>query len=348
LTVSNRHPIQRPVLPALLVCLTLLAGLTGCVRGPVADSDLTTLLPNDPEWLVGLEIQELRSWDRWLELEQQGIHGTASLDRIFEAAGVDPDRDIDRLFGGFRRMEQDTGRLCAIITGRFDPEALAANLEREDFAAESWRDHTLMVTGPEPDIFVVILDETAIGLAETRQGATGMIDRLLDGGESLEDHAGLGPLLARVDRTAPLWTVGLLAADSLSGLASGLPVQGLIPSLSNLAVSVRKEQTLHLSGLTILPGPDEATQLAGQLNGYLKLAGGLIQSNPGWFGGGTDDGDETLRLVAGTIDGTAITAEETIVRMEVDVPKALLDRAARATSPGSPDSPRPGSTPAHP
>jgi len=341
-----QRPFHRTAPWLVLVCL---AGLAGCGRGPTAQLDLTTLLPGEPEWLVAAELREVRDWDLWHDLEAEGLDRKGTLDRFFEDAGVDPEKDLDRLVAGFTTAEGETGRGCAVVTGRFEPDELAANLCRHGFSAESWRDHTLMIPGPNcQDVHLAIFDGTAVGVAENRQGAAAMIDLLLDGGESLDDHPRLGPLLDRVDRTAPLWGVGLLSPDSLAGMAAGLPVQGLVPSLDNLALTVRMDPALRISGLTILPGPEEATQLAGQLNGYLKLAAGLIQSNPGWFGGGTDDGDETLRLVSGTLDRTTVMAEDSLVRLEVEVPEELLDQAVRTTSPGSPGHPRPVSPPVHP
>jgi len=306
----------------LVVCLS---AAVGCGQTPVDQLDLTTLLPGEPVGLVSAEIPALRDSETWGELQgiwlgQRGV-------------GLYP--------GG-----NPAGEFNAVLTGRFSRETLLPELQERGFSVESHRDQTLVlppahgIAGPDALVqllwHLVYFDDTAIGLADTREGAAGMIDRRLDGGESLDLHPGLGPLLAQVDRTAPLWGAGLLPEDAVSGLEADLPVQGMIPTLDNLCFSARVTPELHLTCVTLLAGEQEASRLASQLNGWAKLAAGLIQTNPQWFDKEADGGGETLRLVAETLDRVVISASGPAVRLEAVIPTELIREAARSAAADEP------------
>ncbi len=355
--MKNSSPHHRYTLCILVVCLLTVAG---CGRTPTDQLDLTTLLPGEPAWLVSADVPALRSSETWQEL--QGIwlgapDALVDLDLFMEDAGIDADEDLDRLLAGLYPEGDAPGEFTAILTGRFTRETLLPELEKRGFSAVTHRDQTLIQppapesAGPGAPVHLkwygVYFDDTAIGLADTREGAVALIDRRLDGGESLEQHSGFGPLLTEVDRTAPLWAAGLLPADATADLQAELPIQGMLPTLSNLGMSAGVSPQLQLTFVTLLSTAEEATGLAGQLNGWIKLAAGMIQANPQWFEG-VDTGDDTLRLVAETLDKVLVSAAGPAVRLETTIPFELLQQAAQATSPGSPDHPRQESTPAHP
>lgn len=338
--MKNPTSFHRYALWVLVVCL---AAAAGCGQTPVDQLDLTTLLPGEPAWLMAADIPVLRQSDVWQELQglELGLPGVnVDLELFLEDAGIDPEQDLGRLQGALYPRGAPEGGFVAVLIGRFNRETLLPELEKKGFFAETHRKLTLIRpparngegTGAPIHCrwYVVYLDDTAIGLADTREGATGLIDRRLDSGESLELHPGFGPLLAEVDRTAPLWGAGLLSEDAMSGLEAELPVQGMIPSLSNLAFSVRLETGPQLACLTMLPTDEEAARLAGQLNGWVKLAAGLIQTNPQWFEKEPDRGDDTLKLVAETLDQVVVSAGGATVRLEGEIPTELLRRAMRS------------------
>ncbi len=355
--MNTSTPLHRYTLLVLVVCLT---AATGCGRTPTDQLDLTTLLPGEPAWLVAADIPALRNSETWGDL--QGIWlgqpgALADLELFLEDAGIDPDKDLGRLLGGLYPKDEPTGEFTAVLTGRFSLDTLLPELEKRGFAAETHREFTLITppqpgsAGPGPPIHyrwhLVYLDDTAVGLADTREGATGLIDRRLDGGASLDQHPGFGPLLAQVDRTAPLWGAGLLAEDATAGLAAELPVQGMIPDLDNFGFSTRVAPGFQLTCVTLLPSDEEASRLAGQLNGWIKLGAGLIQTNPQWFDG-AEGNEDTLRLVAETLDQVVVSAGGPAVSLVAQIPAELIRKAARATSPESTDPPRQESIPAHP
>jgi len=127
-------------------------------------------------------------------------------------------------------------------------------------------------------------------------------------------------------------------------------VRGMIPALTNLSFSLSTGTDLEMTCFTLLPDADEAAQLTSQLNGWLKLAAGLIQANPRWFEGSGEGRDDTIRLVAKMLDQAKVVSEGPVVRLEAVFPAELIRAAAPAgsTSPGSTGPLPPGSTPVHP
>lgn len=347
--MKNTPTDHRYALCILVVCLAVLAG---CSSPPVDQLDLTTLLPGEPAWVVEADIPALRNSETWQEL--QGIwlgapDALVDLDLFLEDAGIDPDHDLGRLLAGLYPEGGIAGEFAAVFTGNFNRETLLPQLEQRGFSSATHREHTLIIP-PAPESvapgapvhyrwYGVYFDGTAIGLAGTREGAAAMIDRRLDGGESLNQHPGFGPLLTELDRTTPLWAAGLLPEGATSGLEERLPVQGMLPTLANLGLAAHVAPDLQLTCTTLLPSAEEAANLANQLNGWIKLAAGLIQANPQWFEK-ADSGDETLHLVAETLDKVVVSAAGPAVRLETVIPMELLEQAARSTSPGSPDHPR--------
>ncbi len=329
-----------------VVCL---AAVIGCGQPPVDQQDLTTLLPAEPSWVVMADIPSLYNWELWPALEPSCSDRDDLLSRIFADAGIDPEKDLRQALVGLYPDGHPTGEFNAVLTGRFHREALTANLEQNGYRADNWREYTLLST-EDAGRHVVLFDETAIGISDTRSGATAIIDRLEDGGENLQQHPRFGPLLALVDRSAPLWGSGLVTEDAMDGLESRLPMKGMIPSLSNLSFSMRTGAGLELTCFTLLPDGEEAAQLASQLNGWLKLATGLIQANPRWFGNSGENSDATIRLVAETLDQAKVISDGPVVQLDAIFSAALIRETARSefTSPGSPDPLPPGSIPAHP
>jgi len=330
----------------LVVCLVAAAG---CGRAPVDQLDLTTLLPAEPSWVVMADIPALYNWELWPELESYGFDRDGQLNSFFADAGIDPQKDLHLALVGLYPDGHPAGGFNAVLTGRFDQEKLTANLEQHGHRADNWREYTLL-SAEGAGRHVVLFDETAIAITETRSGATAMIDSLEDGGASLHKHSRFGPQLALVDRSAPLWGSGLVDEDAMDGLESQLPVKGMIPSLTNLSFSLRIGTGLGVTCFSLRPDGEDAAQLATQLNGWLKLAAGLIQVNPRWFESSGERSDDTIRLVAETLDQAVVVSEGPVVRLEAAFSAELIRVVARAgsTSPGSPDPLPPGSTPAHP
>lgn len=339
-------PIHRYAPWVLVVCLS---AAVGCGQTPVDQLDLTTLLPGEPAGILAAEIPALRKSEIWGELQGiwLGQRGSlVDLELFLEDAGIDPEEDLGRLLVGLYPGGHPAGEFNAVLTGRFSRETLLPELQERGFSVESHRDQTLVlppargIAGPDAPVqlhwHLVYFDDTAIGLADTREGAAGMIDRRLDGGESLDLHPGLGPLLAEVDRTAPLWGAGLLPEDAVSGLEADLPVQGMIPTLEKLCFSATVTPELHLTCVTLLADEQEASRLASQLNGWAKLAAGLIQTNPQWFDKEADGDGETLKLVAETLDRMVISASGPSVRLEAGIPLELIREAARSTATDEP------------
>lgn len=352
--MKTSTPLHRYALLVLVVCL---AAATGCGRSPTGQLDLTTLLPGEPAWLVSSDIPALRGWEFWPQVEKNWFDSDGLLDRFFEETGIDPDKDLDQMLVGIYQEGNAVGGFTAVLTGRFNRETLVTNLEEQGLHTDSWREYTLICPDAtrhtDPGIkglsgfHLVFFDESAIGIAEGREGATGLIDRLLDGGASLDLHPGFGPLLAQVDRTAPLWGAGLLADETTAEWAAQLPVRGMIPDLDNFGFSIRVAPGFQLTCVTLLPTAEGASKLTGQLNGWIKLGAGLIQANPQWFDR-ADSSDGTLRLVAETLDQVVVSADGPAVSLVAEIPAELIRQADRATSPGPTDPPRQESTPAHP
>jgi len=350
--VKRVAPAPRIALSLLAVCLLI---STGCGRPPVDQLDLTTLLPGEPAWIVSSDLRSLQQSETWHELQGLWMGGSglpAGVEQFLDEAGIDREKDLARLMGGLYDNGTQNVEFAAVLTGRFDRRQLLPALERQGFTIGAHREVPLLTPpdrgghgGPDPDHpFLVCFDDTAIGLAATEAGAAGLIDRLLDGGESLEQHPEFGPLLAEMDRTSPLWAAGLLAAEDMEGLDSRLPMKGMIPALSNLGISAWTEEGLQLSAVTLLADAEAATKLAGQLNGWVKLAAGLMQANPQWFGeAAADADDDTLPLVVETLDKVIVGSVASAVRLEADIPAELLRRAAEqvgTTSPASTGLPR--------
>lgn len=339
-----------------MLALWLLAA-AGCGRPPVDRLDPATLLPGEPAWVVSSDLHSLQRSETWDDVQGLWMSGTgmpAEAEQFLGEAGIDREKDLARLLGGLYGEGAPEGEFTAVLTGRFDPDRLLPALAHRGFTSGSHRELPLYTPPDRPGRegpreyrpYLVYFDETAIGLSDTREGAAGLIDRLLDGGESLEQHPGFGPLLDAMDRSAPLWAAGLLAEEDMAGLESRLPVQGMIPALSNLGISAWPEEGLKLSAVTLLPDAESATKLADRLEGWVKLAAGLLQANPQWFDGGasTGAGDDTLRLVVDTLDTVIVGAADSAVRLEADIPAELIRKGAERaglTSPAPPGPPPP-------
>lgn len=221
-----------------------------------------------------------------------------------ERTGIDIERDIEYVVGGFVPDGANDTRGIAILAGRFDAERLEALALAHGGAASDHRGRRL-ITG-EP-VAMAFLEPGVIALgSESLVRRT--IDRSVAGGAALNDA--LTGLLRHVDGGSTAWTVGLL--DDAAG-GEWLPdqVEAQVSQLAAFAVETRVNG--GVSGTLTAEARDEETgrNLRDLLQGFLALARLQVGSRP---------------ELGGLLDSIRLTGAGPNVTLAFDLPSdALLE-----------------------
>ena len=217
------------------VALTVSAGwLLGCSGGMPAqvaavDAELAALLPPDAVSLMGVDVARMREAPVYRYLEEEGGSAGRGFDEsiadFVNKTGFDPRQDLDSLLVvswgavGQIALPQDMPFLVA-ARGRFDPDELGETFQdagavRDDYRGirvytfggrESTADEEAATPGSSGVFSLAFLDaETALvgPVGALRQS----LDRRLDGGPSLADHANLIELAETIPAVNHVWAV---------------------------------------------------------------------------------------------------------------------------------------------
>jgi hypothetical protein len=237
---------------AALAMLLLLPSRQGL--GPLPAQAM--VFPRDAGLLVGLDVKRLSSSPLFATLAAR-VPGLADLERT---TGLDPARDLDRVFVAGRSSSQGAYQLLVLAQGRFTAQALSETLEKKGARPlELEGSRGFEVAAGQTALTLFFLDDHTL-LAGPREAVEPALSARAAGTRPLLESRGLRLVLERVTPGASAWIVAgasLLAGlpGRLPSLATGMPGMEL-PALQGLAVSGDLEPVI--SARVVAVAADEA------------------------------------------------------------------------------------------
>jgi hypothetical protein len=310
------------------VALGLAAFLLAPARGAAGLLPAEALaLPADTRLLLGVEVPKLVASPLYRHLDPGRI---GALRRLRDTLGIDPERDLDRLFlagGGGADDAAWKGQGVVIAVGRFDRRRLGPDASKAGTGPGPGDGKVLHLFDQETkqgrlSIGAGFLDQRTLAV-----GSAPLVEAMLAshaaGRTPLASNRQLVELLRRVEPGAAFWMVGdrtLLAEVSrvLGSGGSSLPAN--LPPLESLVVSGRlaPDLTVRATG----EAQDEATarSLAGMARGLVAFLSLQASRTP------------ELQQVASAV---SVTTEAKAVHVDARIPYVLLDALAPAADAAS-------------
>jgi hypothetical protein len=187
------------------------------LAAPARAADLNTLLPSDTEVIVSLNVKQLLASPLFRKYAADQVKAelkkNEQAQKVFEALGFDPLRDIDAIIASGGELELDSNRGLIIIRGRFDPakiQALAEGVAQKQ--GDNLKIHRLgdvrlyEINYPEAGakrntetLFVNVLDGTTVIASRSKDSVVDTLDRQA-GRKKAAGKKDLLDLLAKADR----------------------------------------------------------------------------------------------------------------------------------------------------
>ncbi|HXG09631.1 MAG TPA: hypothetical protein VNK04_07570 [Gemmataceae bacterium] len=208
---------------SLTLALTLLPAQAGA-------AEVHKYLPDDTGAVVTINIRQILDSalvkKHALERIKQGLKENEEVQKVLDALGLDPLKDIDQLILASPSLNEEEKGLV-IVTGRFDPDKIKAK------AAEVAKNQPdllkLQKTGvyqvyevkvpdqPKP-VFAAVADRNTLVASVAGEYITEALDKAAGQKKTVLQKKEIGPLLERMDAKQSVWV-----AVGSSALAKGLP-----------------------------------------------------------------------------------------------------------------------------
>lgn len=332
--MTRRHSAAS--LFALLLAVSVLAlgcesGLDQPAKTTPETRTATALLPTDTKMMSMVDVQHLREHGpeqlrskMALPFAEDASAEAARLQNFLDASGLNPERDLERIFVAAPRHDQAPH---FVAYGTFDPNRMEDALRSsfgDDLEPTSYRGVTLFVApdeGPHGRQFALAVPNADLMLASPERAAVeSMIDRLRDGSEPSEPTA----LVRTASQGQSMWFVASdVGADGTgerttttgaSSEGSGR-MQHLRRVLSDVAghFSFTSDGDLDSRMILVPKASASASDVADVARGVL---GALKQRT---------DAPEPFRRAAQTAQVETVNKE---VHVSVTLPAALIDSMA--------------------
>ena len=302
-------------------------------RAAAVDTELAALLPPAAVSLMGVDVARMREAPVYLYLEEEG--GSAgrgfenSIEDFVNKTGFDPRQDLESLLVvswgevGQVALPQDMPFLVA-ARGRFDPDELGETFQdagavREDYRGirvytfggrESTGDEEAATPGSSGVFSLSFLDaETAlVGPAGPLRQS---LDRRLDGGPSLADHATLIELAEGIPTVNHVWAVsrqpGRLMPEQEPGAepAPHQPAMRILKTMEQSTFGLDLTDGLDMQVEGLFPTAEGAKLLGDAARGLVAM--GRLMMSP-----------ENSGLTA-FLDSIVVAEEATAVKISIEM-----------------------------
>jgi hypothetical protein len=265
---------------SLAIALALVVALvTAVYLRKQAPPEVARLLP-EADGIVYFNLQPLRTLTRF---DQHPVTHDPDYQKFIDATGIVFERDLDEAAFAIHRMADPDGPNGAVaysevFQGRFDGQRLAAYLEVQSTAPESYAGHEIYSIAHEGrTVRVVVLgyDLVAVSNAPTAEQIHSIIDRYHSAASPFTGDTLLSRYYSKVPLLSEAWGIGEIEPSTGPGLqfhVFGLPLS--LPAGATYIGSIRYLGSVHMRLQEIAPSESAAKESVEMVN----LALGLIRS----------------------------------------------------------------------
>jgi hypothetical protein len=237
-------------------------------------ADPLTFLPLDSDIVLGIDVQALRAsavWKEYLPRLSQAIG--SSLADVQSRCGFDPVQAINSVTIGTR--SKDTSDTVVVIRGPDRDRTVACllgNIVPDTTVTVTPEDRGVLVLANKSGArnLVTFADRSTLVLQGARQATPGSLRALLRSGAPLRGSQGFGATFDRLEPGASVWLV-VSGKASIFDKIAGNGVHPLA-MYGTLRVGDGLQGRLHVR----LTTPDEATKLAGLVQGQIAMAAAMV------------------------------------------------------------------------
>jgi hypothetical protein len=265
---------------SLAIALALVAALvTAVYLRKQAPPEVARLLP-EADGIVYFNLQPLR---RLTHFDQHPVAHDPDYQKFIDATGIVFERDLDEAAFAIHRMADPDGPNGAVaysevFQGRFDGQRLAAYLEAQSSAPESYAGHEIYSIAHEGrTVRVVVLgyELVAVSNAPTAEQIHSVIDRYHSAASPFTGDTLLSRYYSKVPLLSEAWGIGEIEPSTGPGMqfhVLGLPLS--LPAGATFIGSIRYLGSVRMRLQEIAPSESAAKESVEMVN----LALGLIRS----------------------------------------------------------------------
>lgn len=265
---------------SLAIALALVAALVAAVYlRKQAPPEVARLLP-EADGIVYVNLQPLR---RLTHFDQHPVAHDPDYQKFIDATGIVFERDLDEAAFAIHRMADPDGPNGAVaysevFQGRFDGQRLAAYLEAQSSAPESYAGHAIYSIAHEGrTVRVVVLgyELVAVSNAPTAEQIHSIIDRYHSAASPFTGDTLLSRYYSKVPLLSEAWGIGEIEPSTGPGIqfhVLGLPLS--LPAGATFIGSIRYLGSVRMRLQEIAPSESAAKESVEMVN----LALGLIRS----------------------------------------------------------------------
>ncbi len=265
---------------SLAIALAILAALvTAVYLRKQAPPEVASILP-EADGIVYFNLKPLRTLTRF---DQHPVAHEPDYQKFIDATGVVFERDLDEAAFAIHRMADPNGPNGAVaysevFQGRFDGQRLAAYLEAQSSARESYAGdeiYSIVHEGRKVRVVVLGYDLVAVSNGPTAEQIHSIIDRYHSAASPFTGDTLLSRYYSKVPLLSEAWGIGEIEPSTGPGIqfhVFGLPLS--LPAGAAFIGSIRYLGSVHMRLEEIAPSAATAKESVEMVN----LALGLLRS----------------------------------------------------------------------
>jgi hypothetical protein len=265
---------------SLAIALAILAALvTAVYLRKQAPPEVASILP-EADGIVYFNLKPLRTLTRF---DQHPVAHDPDYQKFIDATGIVFERDLDEASFAIHRMADPNGPNGAVaysevFQGRFDGQRLAAYLEAQSSAHESYAAdviYSIEHAGRTDRVVVLGYDLVAVSNAPTAEQIHSIIDRYHSAASPFTGDTLLSRYYSKVPLLSEAWGIGEIEPSTGPGIqfqVFGLPLS--MPAGATFIGSIRYLGSVHMRLEEIAPNASIAKESVEMVN----LALGLLRS----------------------------------------------------------------------
>jgi hypothetical protein len=310
------------------IALTVLALATGAataappagLKGGGADADKWVM--DNADFILTLNVKQLAASDvitkGGAETIKELVKSEPKVNGIFEAAGIDPFKDVDSvLFSGSIGNKAADAKGIVVVKGRFDPDkAFEAAKKKADKVEVLKEDNVSMMKMKiqDHDAFAAFIGKSTLVITQSKEATAALVKN--GGKNESKMTTAMKTALGTFKGTETLTFAMVLTDDA----------RAMIKRVPQLAIAAPKMQTITAAlnvtsqaDLKVVAATSDA-KAAAQLKGAANLLKGL--------GEVMLEADETYGpVISGVLNEVKISTDGNNVHLTLTVDKALLEKA---------------------
>jgi hypothetical protein len=274
-------------------------------------------IPCEYGLVFGMNVQKLVHSPVYAKLRQNSPVGS-DLTLFVEKTGLDPTRDITYLVGAGNGKEPGRNRGIAIVSGKFNKDAIVGYIRSKSTPVERVYHGVLLITFPEPDAGTA---QPGLGFLNSREialGDLGSLEAVVDmegrQSKSILSSETMAPLIRNIGPDDMVWFAGD-AAGIFSSAAANSPLAASASSIKSIVgvFNLGDAVTGKITAAAI--NAEGAQKLAETAKGLIAL--GQLAGNQ----------QTDLKSLLG---GLTVTQDAGLVTLDLNFPSDLLAKIGQS------------------